>query len=242
EGDVVVARTGEVLENVAEALGRDHAQVEAKTVVRDHRRLRVAASRDLRDPPPGAESVDQRRRVAGRRDEVEVAHGLAASPHAPGLRYRDRLGPRRELVDDTCDRGERLTEQMPAVRLVADAGLERAEDLLLTPRSHAGELAKPAFLGRRLEAGERRDPELRPDPRGSLRPHTGQPQELDHARRNEATALRERVHLPVLDDLDDLLLDRLPDPWELLRLPVERELCDGQRRLADPARRTAIRD
>ena len=45
--------------------------------------------------------------------------------------------------------------------------------------------------------------------------------------RRDALALRQRVDLAVLDDLDDLLLDRLADPAKLLRLPVERELGDG---------------
>ena len=39
-------------------------------------------------------------------------------------------------------------------------------------------------------------------------------------------ALGQRVDLAVLDDLDDLLLDRLADPLQLLRAPVERELRD----------------
>ena len=39
-------------------------------------------------------------------------------------------------------------------------------------------------------------------------------------------ALRERMDLAVLDDLDDLLLDRLADALQLLRAAVERELGD----------------
>src|SRR5204863_913337 len=45
-----------------------------------------------------------------------------------------------------------------------------------------------------------------------------------------------RIHLAVLDDLDDLLLDRLADPVQLLRAPGERQLGDGSRRLADARR------
>ena len=57
-----------------------------------------------------------------------------------------------------------------------------------------------------------------------------------------AAAFRQRVHLAVLDDLDDLALDRLADPGQLLRLAVERELRDRQRRLADPARGPPVGD
>ncbi len=52
--------------------------------------------------------------------------------------------------------------------------------------------------------------------------------------------LRERVDLAVLDDLHDLLLDRLADALELLRLAFERHLCDGGACLADPRRRSPV--
>ena len=52
-----------------------------------------------------------------------------------------------------------------------------------------------------------------------------------------ALLLRQRVDLAVLDDLDDLPLDRLADALQLLRLAVERELRDRRRGLADPRRR-----
>ena len=140
-----------------------------------------------------------------------------------------------ELVDDASHRRQRLSEEVPTLRFLADSGLERAEDLLLAPGAQAREIAQPALLRSRLQALERRDPELRPDPRGRLRTDARKPQEVDHPGRHEPAPLREGVHLAVLDDLDDLLLDRLPDPGQLLRLPVEGELRDGHGRLADPA-------
>ena len=45
-----------------------------------------------------------------------------------------------------------------------------------------------------------------------------------------ASPLRERLDVAGLDDLDDLLLDRLADPLQLLRAAVERELGDRRRR------------
>ena len=60
---VVVLRAGEVLEQVAVALGRHDAQVEAQAVVRDHGRLRPALGNDLDDPIEAREGVDQRPRV-----------------------------------------------------------------------------------------------------------------------------------------------------------------------------------
>src|SRR5262249_36584728 len=46
----------------------------------------------------------------------------------------------------------------------------------------------------------------------------------------------------VLDDLDDLLFDRLPDPVQLLRAAGERELRDGAAGLADARRCAPVRD
>ena len=240
--DVVVLRAREVLEHVAVALRRNDPEVEAETVVTDDRRLRVTARRDLRDPVPVAERGDQRRRVGRRRDEIEVAHGLAAPPDAARLGHRDRRRMRRELGDDAAYCRERLTEKPTLLRLVADPRLERLQDLLLAARAHSGEIAQPALLGGALEAVERGDAELRPDARRRLRADSGKPQEVDDPRRYEAAALRECVHLAVLDDLDDLVLDRLADARQLLGLPVERELGDRQRGLADPPRRPPVRD
>ena len=55
-----------------------------------------------------------------------------------------------------------------------------------------------------------------------------------------ALRLRERVDLAVAHDLDDLLLDRLADPLQLLGAAVERELGDRGARLADPRRGLAV--
>ena len=58
--DVVVLRAGEVLQQVAVALGRHDAQVEARAVVRDDRRLRRPFGRDVDDQAERAEVVDER--------------------------------------------------------------------------------------------------------------------------------------------------------------------------------------
>ena len=48
------------------------------------------------------------------------------------------------------------------------------------------------------------------------------------------------MDLAVVDDLDDLLLDRLPDPLKLLRTTVECELRNRASRLQDPGCRAAV--
>ena len=93
--DVVVLRAREVLEEVAERLGRDDAQVEAEAVARDDRRLRVAVRGDVDDPAQLGEVARQLGRVRRARDDVEVAERLLPPPHRPGLGDRDR---RRQLA------------------------------------------------------------------------------------------------------------------------------------------------
>src|SRR6266508_4003222 len=58
--------------------------------------------------------------------------------------------------------------------------------------------------------------------------------------RDDFLALRQSVHLAVLDDLHGLLLDRLPDSLELLGAAVEGELGHGPGRLTDSGRRPPI--
>jgi hypothetical protein len=78
-----------------------------------------------------------------------------------------------ERGDDAPHRGKRHGQQSPVVRLGADTRLEGLQDLLLTLRAHPREIAEPAFLRGHLQPVERRDPELRPDPCGRLRPYAG---------------------------------------------------------------------
>ena len=111
---------------------------------------------------------------------------------------------------------------------------------LFAPRP--GSAAQLLGLGRRLQPVERRDPELLPDPCRGLRPEAGQPHEQDDVGGDEPFRFVERLDLALLDDLDDLLLDRLADPLQLLRAPVERELRDRARRVAHPRRRAAVGD
>ena len=96
-----------------------------------------------------------------------------------------------------------------------------------SPRSLArGRRASEAVpIRSRAQPLERRDAELVPDPADRLRPEARNAHELDDLRGDELLVLRQRVHLAVLDDLDDLLLDRLADSLELLRLPFERHLA-----------------
>ena len=81
-------------------------------------------------------------------------------------------------------------------------------------------------LGGRLQVGDGRDAKLLPDAPRGLRPEAREPHEDGDLGRHLGFLLGQRVDLAVLDHLDDLALDRLPDPLQLFRLAVERELRD----------------
>jgi hypothetical protein len=79
-----------------------------------------------------------------------------------------------------------------------------------------------------------------PYPRRRLRPEAGQPHEADDVGRDAVAPLRQRLDVARLDDLHDLLLDRLADPRQGLRLAVERELRDRGRCLAHALGRAPV--
>jgi len=142
--------------------------------------------------------------------------------------------------DDRVQRKQSVSEQRPD-----RSGLRRLveclEHALLDLRAHAAERAQALRLRRSAELGDRRHAELAPDPGRRLRAETGEPHEQRDLRRHTLLALRQRVDLAVVDDLDDLRLDRLSDPLQTLGAPVESELGDGAARLADPGRGAAVR-
>ena len=240
--DVVVLRAREVLEEVAERLGRHDAQVEAETVARDDRRLRVPLRRHVDDPLQAREVAGQVGGIRRARDDVEVAERLLAPPHRPGLRDRERRRQLAQRRDHGLHGGQASAEQVP-VRLGA-LGLVRepGKDLLLALRPEPGKRPQPLRLGRHLELVERLDAELVPDAGRGLRPEARQLHEEDDLGRDAGLLLRQRLDLADLDDLDDLLLDRLADALQLLRAPVERELRDGAGGLAHARGRPAIRN
>ena len=168
----MVLRAREVLEHVAVALGRHDAEVEAESVVSDDGRLRVATREHLGHPVAGTERRDERGGVARRRDDVGVLHRLPSPANAARLRDGERRRVSGESVDHPSHRRKRPREQVPFLGSVADAGLERLQDLLLAPCAHPGELPEPALLRRGLQAVERRDAELHPDARCRLRADT----------------------------------------------------------------------
>jgi hypothetical protein len=147
-----------------------------------------------------------------------------------------------QVLDELEQDRQPVAEQPPRLTRVLRLLRQRFQNLLLALGAEAGEHAQPLLLGRLLQLGDRRDAELLPDPARRLRAEAGQPHELDDLLGDERLPLRQRLHLAQLDDLHDLVLDRLADSGQLLRLAVERELGDRPACLADARRCAAIRE
>ncbi len=143
-GDVVVLRAREVLEEVAVALGRNDAEVEAEPVPRDHGRLRPTARRHLDHPRQLGEVRDERFGIAGGRDDVDVADGLTPPPCAARFRHLDRGRVRTKLLDRLQQRGQRHAEQRSCGAGLALRLGERTKDVLLASRPEPGQ--RPQLL------------------------------------------------------------------------------------------------
>ena len=169
-----------MLEQVAVALRRHDAQVEAVAVVRDDRRLRRPLRGDVDDPAELREVVDQRGRVVRGRDDVEVAHGLPVAARAAG--DRDLLAGRMlgEHRDDRlaapAARGRAACAAAPRPPRARASARSTFSSRL---RAHARQRAQPLRLRRLAQLLERRDPELLPDLPRALRPEPGQAHEED---------------------------------------------------------------
>ena len=148
-----------------------------------------------------------------------------------------------ELLDHAADCRQPGAEQSPRLRLLRPAPASSAfrifSSLFWPSPERSRSLPSSAAVFRLVERG---DSELGPDPGGRLRADAGQPQEVDHAHGDALAPPGERVHLPVVDDLDDLLLDRLADAGQLGRATRERQLGDRRRRLPDARGRAAVGD
>ena len=118
---------------------------------------------------------------------------------------------------------------------------QRLEDPLLGLGAKAGERPELLGLGCLAQIVHGRDPEVLPDPPGGLRPQSREPQELRDAGRDPLLAFGQRLDLAGLHDLDDLRLDRLSDPREVLRLAGEGLLGDRAGRRADLIGCTTVR-
>ena len=238
---VVRGRAGEVLEEVPEVVFRDDSQIEPHPGVGEHLRSAVTARPLLGDKGVLAERLDQRRRVRGRRHQVDVLAGLGPAPRRAGDLdpARRRVLPQR-LGDLAGDR-ENVREQPPVgVLSCVRHRLERRQHVLLHGGTEAPELADLALLGSRPETLEVLDPELVVEATRGLRPEPRDPGHLNQRGGELLLQLLGRGDAAGLDQGDDLLRQGLADTRELGEPALLGELLQGDGAVASGPRRLLI--
>ena len=211
---VVALRAGEVLEQVAVALGRHDTQVELHAVVGEHGGLGGAVAEHLGDERLLDEPGGQRRPVARGRDHVHVAHRLRAAAQRAGLVGPLAGGMRAQRLEHRARELERLVEPEHALAR-RGAGLELGEQLLLLALAEARLAVQAALARGGFELLQRRDVELLPQPARGLGAQARQAHDLDQALGDAAAQLLERRHRAGLAQLGDLRRDRVADVVEL---------------------------
>ena len=129
-----------MLEQVPVGLRRHDAQIEAQAFVRQHGGLGRAFSHHFDHPLQLGEVVDQRPRILGGRDDVEVAKRLLAPPSAARLGHLHRRGVLLQHVDHGKKSAEPVAEQT-AVRRLLLLLCQRLEDPLLRFGAEPGQSA-----------------------------------------------------------------------------------------------------
>ena len=221
-----------MLQQVAELVGLDDAQVDRHAGVGARPRGVLAGRRGALDDVELGEGGQQRRRVGGGGDDVEVLDGVGQAPRRAG--ELDAVGGRvrAQRLDDPVADLQRLVEQHARLRRLADAGRERLEHGLLELRPEAAHVAQLLGLGGRAQALERVDAELVVELAGALGAEAGQARQVDEAGREFAAQLLDGRDRAGVEQRLDLLLERAADAGQLGDLALARHGRDRARRLA----------
>ena len=148
EPDVVVRGPGEVDEVRPGLAGRHDHQVDLRAAEDRDRRLRGAGAEDLVDDAQVGEPVDDRRRVRGLDEQVEVADRLAAAAERSRLDDPRHAGDAAQLLDEVVARRLRPVDQHPGGRASRASRCPRRSAPPCSPRcpsaSGAGPPGRPA--------------------------------------------------------------------------------------------------
>ena len=180
-----------------------------------------------------------RSRSRSRRGRGTSRAGAARSP-PPETSTGGRVRPQR--FDHRAHDRQPDAEQAATLRLGAEALASALEDLLLAASRRGPGACAPAAAPPPRSA--RRGSSRRARARSGQRSSGRRPGSRRNCVTSSGTSARRFSSASIcarLGELGDLLLDRLADPGQLLRLAGQRELGDGARRLADPGRSTAVR-
>ena len=240
---VVGLGAGEVLEHVAELIGRDDLHVDLHARVRVDPRTRLAGGMHGIDQLQLAQRVDQRGRVRRRGDDVDVL-GAVAEPaqrardlHPVGRRViAQRAG---DLLGDRQRAGEQDARRRAAALLVVG---ERAQQVLLDLGAEPAQLADLTRLGDLAQLLQRVDVQLVIEQPRALRAEARQVHDGDQPGRELRAQLHGGGDVARLVQRAQLLLERLADARQRRHLALARQAHHRHRRLADGLGRRAVGD
>ena len=234
---------GEVLEQVAERRGRDDPQVDRDAVLRDAARAVVAAAGGGADHLERGERRDDRGRIVGRDDDVEVLDAVAQAPRGPRDLGADDRGLGAQPLDDPLGDLERAGQRDARAGRALVVRLERGEDRRLGLRARS-----PSARGR----GPR-------SPRRAAHPASRRRAPRTAAARSSGPTPSSRVIAttpggnfarsfsaagiePGLQQRRQLLLERLADARQLGHAALAHHPRDRLGRVADRLRGVAVGD
>ena len=215
EPDVVLLGPGEV-DPVGPRLARWHDhQVGLRPAHQPDGRLVAALVDDRIDEPERGERLDQRLRLVGLGEDVEIADRLLPAPERAGRLHRPDARRRRQRVDQRRDGLLGAVEAHPVEPLV-ELG-DPLEDQRLGLGRHPAQAPQAAVLGGLAQVVDGLDAELRVELADGLRSEPGDAQQLDEARRDLRPEAVVVGHVAGRRQLEDLVADRLADARDLGR-------------------------
>ena len=189
ERHVVVLGAGEVLEQVAVHLRRDHAQLDHRAVVGDGRDPVVAPRGDLGHPLLGDERLGSREPVGHRGDDVDVLPGLGEPAQAAGgLAPDDRFAAPSSVTIRSASGRRRPIDVRRTAAPSPSFSPSRIASSVFWPMPPIPRMR--LRLGRLAHLVDGLEAELGEDPPGRLRADAG---DAHHRRRAGRVALHELV-------------------------------------------------
>ena len=237
---VVLLRAGEVLEQVAEVLGRHDPQVHAEPVVGAGPHAGGSGLAGLLDQRHPAEGLGQGLRVGGGGNDVQVLAAVGQTAGAAGDLHAVGSWMLAQGVAQLDGHLQRAREHDAPTRARLRQRGDRVQDVLLGLCAEAREVTQAVGLGGLLELVKRLHAQLVVELAhllGAQPRHAGDLEEPDGELGLELVGRGDRARL---HQHLDLLGDGLAHTGQLLRPALPRHLGHGHRRVPDGLGRVAV--
>ena len=236
----MLLRSREIQKRRAPGVRRNDTEVDLQATRDDDRRLRLAVREHALDRRRSDQRIHHRTGRERGDEQIDITDRLAVAPKAPG--DRDRLDTRllAHPVDHRCRGSARVMHEVPAGALLQRG--DGFQDVLLGLRLDLRQLAQAMRFRGLLELVDRRDPQVVVDDPGRRGPDARYAQERDEAGGHRGFELLVTNRGAGTHELDDRVLHRRTDLWDLPEAILLDERGDRLAQIADRARHRAIGD